>query len=59
MTNEQNELQANPQYTINYLTDELARVSQENAMLKAIIQEKNEKEQEQANKGQQAPREIE
>ncbi|WP_433912372.1 hypothetical protein [Staphylococcus sp. LKG3-3] len=38
-------LQANPQYTINYLTDELARVNQENAMLKAVIQEQNEKAQ--------------
>lgn len=59
MSNEQNGLQANPQYTINYLSDELARVNQENAMLKAIIQEKNEKEQEQANKGQQTPTGIE
>ena len=47
MNDNQNGLQANPQYTINYLTDELARVNQENAMLKAIIQEKNEKEKEQ------------
>ncbi|WP_437414196.1 hypothetical protein, partial [Staphylococcus warneri] len=32
---------ANPQLTINYLTQEVARLTQENAMLKAIIQEQN------------------
>ncbi|MCG1737675.1 hypothetical protein K4R81_01960 [Staphylococcus epidermidis] len=34
-------LQANPQITINYLTQEVSRLTQENAMLKAIIQEQN------------------
>ncbi|MGK9070199.1 hypothetical protein [Staphylococcus warneri] len=33
--------EANPQLTINYLTQEVARLTQENAMLKAIIQEQN------------------
>ncbi|UXS21167.1 hypothetical protein MUA33_05450 [Staphylococcus delphini] len=36
-----NKLQANPQLTIDYLTQEVARLTQENAMLKAIIQEQN------------------
>lgn len=36
-----NKLQANPQFTIDYLTQEVARLTQENAMLKAIIQEQN------------------
>ncbi|WP_340293589.1 hypothetical protein [Staphylococcus coagulans] len=36
-----NQIEANPQLTINYLTQEIARLSQENAMLKAIIQEQN------------------
>ncbi|AZB66609.1 hypothetical protein G5I91_001139 [Staphylococcus pseudintermedius] len=36
-----NKLQANPQLTIDYLTQEVARLIQENAMLKAIIQEQN------------------
>lgn len=36
-------LQANSEYTINYLVDDNARLSKENAMLKAIIQEQNEK----------------
>ncbi|MGX0157640.1 hypothetical protein ACUXFS_000487 [Staphylococcus cohnii] len=34
-------IQPNPQYVIEYLTDELAAKTQENAMLKAIIQEQN------------------
>lgn len=59
MSNEQGGLQANPEYTINYLVDENAHLTKENAMLKAIIQEQNEKEQEQANKNQQTPKEIE
>lgn len=59
MSNEQGGLQANPEYTINYLIDDNARLTKENAMLKAIIQEQNEKEQEQANKNQQTPKEIE
>ncbi|WP_182363435.1 hypothetical protein [Staphylococcus coagulans] len=36
-----NNLQANPQIALDYLTQEVARLSQENAMLKAIIQEQN------------------
>ncbi|HHG6449750.1 TPA: hypothetical protein ACPXK2_000606 [Staphylococcus pseudintermedius] len=36
-----NKLQANTQLTIDYLTQEVARLIQENAMLKAIIQEQN------------------
>ncbi|HID4808942.1 TPA: hypothetical protein ACXD41_002870 [Staphylococcus aureus] len=36
-------LQANPQYTIHFLSQEITRLAQENAMLKAYIQEQNEK----------------
>ncbi|MBA8777246.1 hypothetical protein HR081_10215 [Staphylococcus schleiferi subsp. coagulans] len=36
-----NNLQANPQIVLDYLAQEVARLSQENAMLKAIIQEQN------------------
>ena len=36
---------ANPQYTIHYLSQEITRLTQENAMLKAYIQEQNEKKQ--------------
>lgn len=36
----------NSDYMVNYLVDENARVTKENAMLKAIIQEQNEKFQE-------------
>ncbi|MFP4878302.1 hypothetical protein ACLFLH_04875 [Mammaliicoccus sciuri] len=36
-----NKMQANPQLVINYLTQEVASLTQENAMLKAIIQEQN------------------
>ncbi|UXS45369.1 hypothetical protein [Staphylococcus delphini] len=36
-----NNLQANPQIALDYLAQEVARLSQENAMLKAIIQEQN------------------
>lgn len=36
-----NQMQANPQLVINYLTQEVASLTQENAMLKAIIQEQN------------------
>lgn len=32
-------LQANPEYTIHYLSQEIMRLTQENAMLKAYIQE--------------------
>lgn len=38
-------LQANPNYVINYLVEENASLTKENAMLKAIIQEQNEKNQ--------------
>lgn len=41
-------LQANPQLVINYLTQEVARLSQENAMLKAIIEEQNKQNTESA-----------
>ncbi|VED32358.1 phage protein [Staphylococcus warneri] len=41
MENNNQGLQANPQLTINYLTQEVARLTQENAMLKAIVQEQN------------------
>lgn len=41
MENNNQGLQANPQLTINYLTQEVAKITQENAMLKAIIQEQN------------------
>ena len=44
--NNNNQLQANPQLTIDYLTQEVARLMQENAMLKAIIQEQNESAEE-------------
>ncbi|WP_214418171.1 hypothetical protein, partial [Staphylococcus aureus] len=37
--------QANPQYTIHYLSQEITRLTQENAMLKAYIQENEEKQQ--------------
>ncbi|MCJ1785179.1 hypothetical protein N7L96_06615 [Mammaliicoccus sciuri] len=39
--NQENQMQANPQLVINYLTQEVASLTQENAMLKAIIQEQN------------------
>lgn len=42
MENNNQGLQANPQLTINYLTQEIVKLTQENAMLKAIIQEQNE-----------------
>lgn len=38
------DLQANPGYAINYLSQEVARLVQENSMLKAYIQEQKEKE---------------
>ncbi|MEB6612079.1 hypothetical protein [Staphylococcus pasteuri] len=44
--NNNNQLQANPQLTIDFLTQEAARLTQENAMLKAIIQEQNESAEE-------------
>lgn len=42
--NQENQIQANPQLVINYLTQEVASLTQENAMLKAIIQEKSNQE---------------
>ncbi|MEN1893182.1 hypothetical protein [Staphylococcus nepalensis] len=36
----------NSEYMVNYLVDENARLTKENAMLKAIIQEQNEQFQE-------------
>lgn len=44
-------IQPNPQYVIEYLTDELAAKTQENAMLKAYIQELNEKNEEKSQSG--------
>lgn len=35
------QLQANPDLTINYLSQEITRLTRENAVLKAIIQEQN------------------
>ncbi|OEK70616.1 hypothetical protein [Staphylococcus equorum] len=50
MQNNQNEQsqqhKPNSDYMVNYLVDENARLTKENAMLKAIIQEQNEKFQE-------------
>ncbi|MCD8797379.1 hypothetical protein [Mammaliicoccus sciuri] len=41
--NENNQgIQANPQLVINYLSQEVASLTQENAMLKAILQEQQE-----------------
>ena len=37
-------LQANPQYTIHYLSQEITRLTQENAMLRAIIREYQEQQ---------------
>ncbi|ARD74420.1 hypothetical protein AWC37_04485 [Staphylococcus xylosus] len=36
----------NSDYMVNYLVDDNARLTKENAMLKAVIQEQNEKFQE-------------
>ena len=46
--NNQSEQQHKPNsdYMVNYLVDENARLTKENAMLKAVIQEQNEKFQE-------------
>lgn len=38
------QLQANPNYVIEELTTQNAKLSQENAMLRAIIREQSEKE---------------
>lgn len=38
-------LRANPEYTIHYLSQEIMRLTQENAMLKAYIQENKENQQ--------------
>ncbi|EGQ0541208.1 hypothetical protein I6D32_06970 [Staphylococcus aureus] len=38
-------LQANPEYAIHFLSQEIARLTQENAMLKAYIQENKEEQQ--------------
>lgn len=47
MQNNQNEQhKPNSDYMVNYLVDDNARLTKENAMLKAIIQEQNEKFQE-------------
>ena len=44
MEQEQNKgIQPNSQYVVEYLTNEIAAKTQENAMLKAYIQELNEK----------------
>ncbi|MDW3926423.1 hypothetical protein QI302_02160 [Staphylococcus saprophyticus] len=44
MQNNQNEQhKPNSDYMVNYLVDDNARLTKENAMLKAIIQEQNEK----------------
>lgn len=48
MVNENKGIQAKPQLTINYLTQEIAKLTQENAMLKAIIQEQNENKEQQS-----------
>lgn len=45
MTNNNQGLQANPQLTIDYLTQEIANLSKENAMLKAIVQEQSQTNQ--------------
>lgn len=37
-------IQANPQLVINYLSQEVASLTQENAMLKAILQEQNQQQ---------------
>ncbi|MCJ0933690.1 hypothetical protein MTW76_01725 [Mammaliicoccus sciuri] len=42
--NKDNQMQANPQMVINYLTQEVAELIRENAMLKAVIQEQNNKD---------------
>ncbi|HGO1532395.1 TPA: hypothetical protein ACK0EN_001114 [Staphylococcus aureus] len=39
MQNNKQGLQANPEYAIHYLSQEIMRLTQENAMLKAYIQE--------------------
>lgn len=43
--NENNQgIQANPQLVINCLSQEVASLTQENAMLKAILQEQNQQQ---------------
>lgn len=49
--NHDNQIQAKPELVINYLTNEVATLTKENAMLKAILQEQNEQQQ----TGNQAP----
>ena len=39
-----NQLQANPNYIIEELTTQNAKLSQENAMLRAVIREQSEQE---------------
>ena len=39
-----NQLQANPNYVIEELTTQNAKLSQENAMLRAVIREQSEQE---------------
>lgn len=47
MQNNQSEQhKPNSDYMVNYLVDDNARLTKENAMLKAVIQEQNEKFQE-------------
>lgn len=46
-------IQPNPQYVIEYLTNELAAKTQENAMLKAYIQEQNEQVNNEKQSGEQ------
>ncbi|MFI3378909.1 hypothetical protein [Mammaliicoccus sciuri] len=42
--NNDNKIQANPQLVINYLTQQVAELIRENAMLKAIVQEQNDED---------------
>lgn len=51
--NQQQGIQANPNYVINYLVDENAKLAKENAMLKAIIQEQNEQVNNEKQSGEQ------
>lgn len=40
-----NQLQANPELVIKYLTDQNTKLTRENAMLKAIIEELSQQQQ--------------
>ncbi|WP_394274312.1 hypothetical protein [Staphylococcus hyicus] len=46
MNKQDNKLEANPMLTINYLANQVKDLSHENAMLKAIIQELNTRDNE-------------